>query len=98
MDGRYFSNSTSVRSLAGRLRMHVDRPVIDETGLTGNFKVELNWTPSRMPPSLAGLAQLPLDGGSIFTAVQEQLGLKLDPSIRAMPVVVIDAIEYPTND
>jgi len=96
-NGRYFAASVPIRSLVALLRLNVDRMVIDKTGLRGNFSIELNWTPDRLPPSLGELTQLS-EGGSIFTAIQEQLGLKLEPSIVPMTVVVIDAIELPTND
>jgi uncharacterized protein (TIGR03435 family) len=66
------------------------RVVVDKTGLTGHYDFELRWTPDNTPPDS------PLAGGpSIFTAVQEQLGLKLEPS--NVPVdVVVDSAQKPT--
>jgi uncharacterized protein (TIGR03435 family) len=103
--GRYFGGSVPLTSLIGALRPNVDRPVIDQTGLQGNFKIELNWGSPVMPPSLALLAGEPpgeplpsRDGPSIFTAVQDQLGLRLEPTVASLSVVVIDAVEYPVND
>ena len=100
--GRYFAASSSIRGLAGELRMRVDRPVIDQTGLQGNFKIELNW--ATIPTqSLAALAAAPAseplpsrEGPSLFFAVQEQLGLKLEPTIASLSVVVIDSVDRPT--
>jgi len=69
----------------------VGRQVIDRTGLTGAFDVDLEWTPD--PP---GVAPSPDTGPSIFTAIQEQLGLKLDPATAPLEIVVIDSAERPT--
>ncbi len=67
------------------------RYVIDKTGLTGHYDFELRWTPDDTP------ADSPLAGGpSIFTAVQEQLGLKLEPSTAPVDVLVIDSVQKPT--
>ena len=75
----------------------VNRIVQDRTGLTGAFDVDLKWTPDQMPQNLpAGIPnQLPVDpnGPSIFTAVQEQLGLKLESSTGSVDVLVIDRVE-----
>jgi uncharacterized protein (TIGR03435 family) len=84
--------------------MNVDRPVIDQTGLQGSFKFELNW--ATVPTqSLAVLAAAPAseplpsrEGPSLFIAVQEQLGLKLEPTVASLSVVVIDAVQRPTPD
>lgn len=71
------------------------RPVIDRTGLSGKFEVDLRWT----PVSANGTARLP-DGSQpdlpdLFTAIREQLGLKLEPTTEMMDVLVIDHLETP---
>jgi len=67
------------------------RYLIDKTGLTGRYDFELHWTPDDTP------ADSPLVGGpSIFTAVQEQLGLKLEPSTAPLDVLVIDSAQRPS--
>ena len=79
----------------------VDRPVVNRTGLTGRFSVELDYTRTltATPPSTAGVDEPSLPTGtSIFTALPEQLGLKLEPTKAPMDVVVIDAIDRPTPD
>lgn len=68
----------------------VSRVVVDRTGLTGNFDVTLEWTPEEMS------ADTP--GGSIFTALQEQLGLKLVPLRGPVEVLVVDRAERPGPD
>ncbi len=69
------------------------RTVVDKTGLSGRYDVELHWTPDNTPTdsTLAG-------GPSIFTAVQEQLGLKLEPSTAPLDVLVIDSAQKPTSN
>jgi uncharacterized protein (TIGR03435 family) len=68
------------------------RPVFNQTGLTGSFDVELKWTPT------LGADAAPADAVSIFTAVQEQLGLRLENATAPLDVVVIDRIERPTEN
>jgi uncharacterized protein (TIGR03435 family) len=66
-----------LRLLVLNLANELGRPVIDKTGLTGKYSFELNWNPS--PPSAAQPSVAPgPDGTSIFTALQEQLGLRLE--------------------
>jgi uncharacterized protein (TIGR03435 family) len=84
------------------LLREVRRIIVDRTGLIGAFEGTLDWTPTdslQTLNQLDALATPPLfDGASIFTALQEQLGLKLVPSTGPVDVVVIDKIEYPTAD
>jgi bla regulator protein BlaR1 len=95
------------------LTQSVGRPVIDKTGLTGYYDYTLKWTPqpgSGMP-SPFGLPPRGLPGGAsaatpaadpdgpnLFTAVQEQLGLKLESARGPVEVIVIDRLEKPTAD
>ena len=76
---------------------------MDRTGLEGNFDLDLKWTPDQMPqlPSRAHAADLPPidpNGPDLFTAVQEQLGLKLESIKAPVDVLVIDKAEMPTPD
>ena len=66
------------------------RTVVDRTGLTGIFDVDLTWTPDAAQPDA--------DGPSIFTAVQEQLGLKLEPLKTPVMVLVVDRVESPSEN
>ena len=76
------------------------RLVIDNTGLSGRFGFTLAWTPEKMPEGTppAGLPPIDPNGPRLETALQEQLGLKLQPARSQMEVVVIDSIEQPTPD
>lgn len=76
-----FSKNLSRNSDIGKL-------VVDKTGLTGGFNFELDWAPER-PESASD------DRPSIFTAVQEQLGLKLEPAKVPILTIVIDRAEKP---
>ena len=103
--GQLTAVSFTMDALARFLTPEIDRYVTDETGLTGRYDIELDWAPddiNTMQTSAdhAG-AQAPLlppapSGPSIFTAVQEQLGLKLEPKNGSVPVLVIDHIEEPS--
>ena len=89
--------------LATALSPMVQRVVIDRTGLTGNFDAELKWTPDQLPqgPAPPGAPPLPPidpNGPSIFTALQEQLGLKLESTRGPVDVLVIDSVSQPTPD
>jgi uncharacterized protein (TIGR03435 family) len=77
--------------------------------LTGPYEIDLQWTPDQMPQGGPGGPGGPPPGGSpfpaidpngpsIFTAVQEQLGLKLDSTRSPVDVLVIDHVEQPTPD
>lgn len=78
----------------------VRRRVVDRTELVGRFDYDLEWTPAVMPigvstPALADPAHA---GPDLFTALQEQLGLKLDSRREVLPVLVIDSVEQPSPD
>jgi uncharacterized protein (TIGR03435 family) len=85
---------------AGSLAMWVGRIVVDKTGLEGAYDFTLTWTPDQMPQRPPGAPDMPIDpnGPSIFTAVQEQLGLKLDSQKGPVSVLVIDHVEHPVED
>ena len=74
----------------------VSRRVLDRTRLVGRFDFDLEWTPRG--PAAPGV---PLDrssnaGPTIFTALQEQLGLRLEPANETIPVLVIDSVNKPS--
>ena len=92
--------------LASELSMWVDRIVSDRTGVEGTFDVDLEWAPDRIPHAPAFHAtpdppvapRLDPNAPSIFTAVREQLGLRLDPERGAAEVFVIDRAERPAEN
>jgi uncharacterized protein (TIGR03435 family) len=78
-------------SVAATLSQIAGRIVVDKTDLTGQYELELKWADFS-----AASADALADGGSLFTAVQEQLGLKLQSDRAPVEVVVIDSAERPT--
>ena len=80
----------------------VGRTVVDRTGLNGAFDLDLHWTPDQLPQQRIGTPEVPPiidpNGASIFTALQEQLGLKLESTKGPVDLLVIDHVEQPTPD
>ena len=77
-----------------------ERVVVDKTGLAGRLAFHLVFTPDKMPDQAPPPRVLPINphGPTFFTALQEQLGLKIQSGKAPLPVVVIDSIERPTPD
>jgi uncharacterized protein (TIGR03435 family) len=106
--GHIEANSVPMHTLADELtRMNMlGRMVVDKTGLTANYNFTLRWTPDNDPfPGLTrmlretdGLGAKPADApeSSLFTAIQEQLGLKLESQKSSVDVIVIDHIDPPS--
>ena len=85
--GRLVARKVTMGLLAAQLAGRVlGRAVLDRTGIVGEFDVNLEWTPDESPDP----------GSSIFTALQEQLGLKLETQKGVVDVVVIDRVERPS--
>jgi uncharacterized protein (TIGR03435 family) len=76
----------------------VGRRVIDRTGLDGRFDFDLEWTPLAAGPAAPRVSDdRPADAlPTLFTALQEQLGLKLEPTRESMPVLVIESVTQPS--
>ena len=79
-----FAHFLSQTNLAGRI-------VVDKTGLSGNYEIDLKWTPDDQQGT-------PDAGPTFFTALEEQLGLKLVPTKAPVDVLVIDHAERPTEN
>ena len=82
-----------IETLVVSLESTLNAPIVDNTGLEGDFEILLRWNdgnlPSRTDPELPS---------SVFVALQEQLGLKLEAQRTPVEVLVIDAIERPTEN
>jgi uncharacterized protein (TIGR03435 family) len=88
-----------ISQLADRLATILGRPVVDKTGLTGSYDITLTYTPDPsmgqpMPPGAASDDP----GPSLFTAMQEQLGLKLTAGKGPVEVIVVDGAEKPDGN
>ena len=96
--GSLFTTGFQINFLADSLAPFVNRVVLDRTGLKGGFNLDLEWTPEQAGPPRPDVPSPPIDpnGPSLFTALREQLGLKLDPAKAPVEIVVIDSAERPT--
>jgi bla regulator protein blaR1 len=98
--GRIRLGGSSLAYFANRISGQVGRAVIDRTGLSGNWSFELKFAPT--PSGLAGagsVAATTVDNlPNFFTALEEQLGLKLESSKGPVEVLVIDSVQQPTPD
>ncbi len=92
--GTKMTGKTTMKGLAESLSGMLDRPVVDMTELKGSFDIELAWSPEDLAKTSDGA-----DEASVFTALQERLGLKLDPRKGAVELLVIDHVEkVPTQN
>jgi uncharacterized protein (TIGR03435 family) len=112
--GRIMAGSMSMTVLANSLSQMVGRVVYDKTGLTGAYDLTLSYTPDQMAAGGGGGVAIAIgagpggpggafpapdpNGASIFTALQEQLGLKLDSAKGPVKVFVIDRAEQPAQE
>jgi uncharacterized protein (TIGR03435 family) len=86
-------SKTEMATLAENLQSQLDRPVVDETGLQGQWDFELKWAPEDASLSGEGGDEPPL-----LVALQQQLGLKLVPNKAMVEVLVIDHVEKPSEN
>jgi uncharacterized protein (TIGR03435 family) len=108
--GRHMSGTGTMEVLADRLSQAMDRPVVDMTELKGNFEIDLEFSGDEMPRMMRGMAPGGGGGGearphdesadapSIFSALQNTLGLKLDPRKAPADVLIVDNIEKVPTD
>jgi uncharacterized protein (TIGR03435 family) len=87
----FVGSNSSMRAITGPLSSMIEAPVIDKTGLTGTYNYTLQF-------GREWSASDPDSWPSIFTAVQEQLGLKLENVHESVPNVVVDNITKPTEN
>jgi uncharacterized protein (TIGR03435 family) len=93
--GTLSAKSIAITQLATTLTAFLNRLTIDKTGLTGRFDVELTWSPEQLSYDAA---RDDVRGPSIFTALQEQLGLRLVPGKGAVDVLIVDRAEIPSEN
>jgi uncharacterized protein (TIGR03435 family) len=93
--GNFGATNQTMADIAEALGQGVlNRPVEDQTGLTGRFSLRLTWTPDGLATATENPNALP----DFFTAIQEQLGLKLVSTKAPVDVLVIDHIERPSEN
>jgi len=93
--GRLFWVGTTIPQFANFLALVLGRTVVDKTGLTGSYDIDVTYTPDQPIPAGVNLPGPPPDpnGPSIYTAFREQLGLKLESQKELEEVLVIDHVE-----
>lgn len=111
--GNLVGNAVTLSWFATMLSQRLDRLIVDKTNLTGRYDIRLQWTPnageypydlggSRLPTSIIDMngttVTLDPNGPSIFSAMQEQLGLKLESSKAPVELLVIDHVERPSEN
>lgn len=89
----FTANDAAMLTLSSFLAETLDRTVIDKTGLTGRYNLQVKWTPDDAPASDSGNAP-----PSIFTALQEQLGLRLQSGKGPVETLVVDHIDPPSEN
>ena len=101
------SSMNQLADILSRQREAEGRVVLDKTGLTGNYDWSLHWSPEAPAPAFKGAdADVPADrspgpdgsGPTLFTALQEQLGLKLESQKGTMETIVVDSVEKPSEN
>ena len=112
LPGQLDGQGISMQFVAENLSQRVGRTVLDQTGLKGNYDFTLKWTPDPGMGGGPGMMPAPPGGGpapdappppdpngpSIFTALQEQLGLKLESTKGPVEIIVIEHVEKPSED
>jgi uncharacterized protein (TIGR03435 family) len=103
--GNWPVRNATMEEFAGVMQAHLDRPVVDQTGLKGRFDFQLQWTPdetSSASPGQPGEPPKPLERADslpdLFTAIQQQLGLKLESTKAQVDFLVIDKVEKPSEN
>jgi uncharacterized protein (TIGR03435 family) len=96
--GRSQGFAATMGLLATNLANAVGRPVFDKTGLTEKYDWVLEWTPDMAATGLDAPTQVDSPGPTIFTALQEQLGLKLEASKGPVETIVIDRVGRPSEN
>lgn len=104
--GQFTGQGIPLASLANQLSQQLHRTVVDKTGLTGKYDFALQWTDDQSDSMFKGADGAPqraepapdASGPSIFTALQEQVGLKLQSTKGPVETIVIDHVEMPSEN
>lgn len=95
-------NATMLDVVQGFQGAVFDRPVVDRTGIDGRWNFSLKWTPDETQFQVFGVKIVPDESADapppIFTAIQEQIGLKLDATKTPVDVMVLDHVEKPSEN
>lgn len=89
-------SGTTIAALAKALQQTLDRPVVDQTSLSGRFDVEYSYAPQPQTPGVESV--FGPEAPQLLVALEEQLGLKLESRRMSVSVLVIDSIERPSEN
>ena len=100
--GRMTVSNATLSEFASLMQRYVrlDRPIVDHTGIAGKYDFKLSWTPdfSQFDGNPPGPVRNDENAPSLYTAIQEQLGLKLEAVKEPADVLVIDHVEKPSEN
>jgi uncharacterized protein (TIGR03435 family) len=96
-NGKLTARAIPISNLVDTLARQLRRPVTDNTGLKGKYDIALEWAPEEMPGESPATTAAP-SGPSIYTALQEQLGLRLDSTKGPVDTIVVDHVELPSEN
>jgi uncharacterized protein (TIGR03435 family) len=94
------NTQTSLANLSNTLQSYAGRPIIDKTGVEGQFDISLQFALETQSAGAVAGSPSPADpsGPSLFTAIQDQLGLKLEAAKGSVEVLVIDSVQKPSEN
>lgn len=95
---KMLGEAASMTQLAYKLSRLLERPVVNNTGLEGNYNFKLAWTPDLVSSVSDGGSADTSGAPSLFTALQEQLGLRLEPTKGPIDMLVIDSVDKPSDN
>jgi uncharacterized protein (TIGR03435 family) len=102
MPGHLGGQKETIGQLVDALSRVTDRVVLDKTNLTGKYDISVDYTPEQSqfeaPPGVTPAPPIDSNGASLFTALQEQLGLKLESQKGPVDILVIDHVERPSEN
>ena len=96
--GTMLGEAASIAQLAYKLSRLLGRPVVNNTGLEGNYDFKLEWTPDLSPSAPDGQPVQTPGGPSLFSALQQQLGLRLEATKGPVDVLIIDLVNKPSEN
>jgi uncharacterized protein (TIGR03435 family) len=97
--GRFQGRGLRMSNIASALNNVVDRTIVDKTGLNDPYEFDLTWTPDQLlQPGTTREGQANISAPSLFTALTEQLGLKLEPEKGQEQVLVVDKVQRPSEN
>jgi len=102
-EGVFGAKNATMSEFASLMQRYVglDRPIVDHTGFSGKYDFKLSWTPDPLQSNGNSPSRTTNDANAdpdFFTAIQEQLGLKLQPVKEPTDVLVIDSVEQPSEN